>query len=622
MTGRRVVNKGSCLRIGLLGLSILLMLGGPAPAAEREGSFELGLFVGTTFLASELALPNEVQGGLRFGWNFHEAYELEFQWLHVDDNELESPDSTLIDCAVLFCGDPGRTFGLDSYMLRFLINPTNERRRFKPYVLFGAGLIEYTADPSLASSDEGEIDDVLASIGGGIRYRLSPHLSFRAEFETQYALSDSYHNESVNAGLSWNFGGGAPGDTDRDGVLDLVDHCPDTPRGALVDKHDGCPWDLDQDGIMEGLDKCPDTQGGWPVDESGCPLDSDGDAVPDGADDCVDTPMGAIVDERGCPLDSDGDAILDGLDRCPDTPKGAIVDPTDSPTAGCPNDSDEDGVADGVDQCAITPPGATVDERGCPSDTDGDRILDGLDQCPQTLEGAKIDRDGCPRVRLDKEEPQVLQNVKFLQGAELYPGTEAWIDLLIDALHYWSDVTVELGAYTDSSGTAEGNRQIARRRAEVLRDWIVQSGIDRNRLKTKGYGAVKFIADNDTEQGRDTNRRIEVKYLSGDLSIHEPPPPPPPVEEEPEAPEDEAATTEQPAAGAVEGAAAEQPEAAEEPAAAEEAAADTAHPNAGAEQAEEAEAPADEADGTDGETGEGAPEGTETESESPEPEED
>jgi OOP family OmpA-OmpF porin len=293
--------------------------------------------------------------------------------------------------------------------------------------------------------------------------------------------------------------------------------------------------------------------------------------------------MGAIVDERGCPLDSDGDAIFDGLDRCPDTPKGAIVDPTDSPTAGCPHDSDEDGVPDGVDQCAITPPGATVDERGCPSDTDGDRILDGLDQCPQTPEGAKIDRDGCPRVRLDTEEPQVLQNVKFLQGAELYPGT----------LHYWSDVTVELGAYTDSSGTAEGNRQIARRRAEVLREWIVQSGIDRNRLKTKGYGAVKFIADNDTEQGRDTNRRIEVKYLSGDLSIHEPPPPPPPVEEEPEAPED-----------------AEEPEA------------DTAQPNAGAEQAEEAEAPADEADGTDGETGEGAPEGTETESESPEPEED
>jgi opacity protein-like surface antigen len=613
MTGRWVVFKGSCSRIAFSSLSILLLLGSSARAQEtRQGSFELSLFAGTTFLASELALPNEVQGGLRFGWNFREAYELEFQWLRVDDSELEGPDSTLIDCPAAFCGDPSRTFQLNTYTLRFLINPTNERRRFKPYVVLGVGLNDFTADPSLASSDEGNVDDVIFAFGGGIRYRLSPHLSFRSEFELDYAMDDSYHNESVNVGLSWNFGGGSPADTDRDGVLDLVDRCPDTPRGALVDKHDGCPWDLDHDGIMEGLDKCADTQKGWPVDESGCPLDLDGDAVPDGADQCAETPLGAIVDEKGCPLDSDGDAILDGLDRCPDTPAGAIVDPTDSPTAGCPHDSDEDGVPDGVDQCAITPPGAIVDERGCPSDTDGDRILDGLDQCPETPEGAKIDRDGCPRVRLDKEEPQILQNVKFLRGTELYPGTEAWIQLLIDALHYWSDITIELGAYTDSTGTAEGNRQIARRRAEVLREWIVERGIDRNRLKVKGYGAVNYVADNETEQGRDTNRRIEVKYLAGDLSIHEPPPPPPPpptedAESEGEEPEAEA-DTEQPEADT------EQPEA------------DTGSDESGAEETEapgeeekpEGDAPAEEADAATDESQEVGPEETEPE---PEPEE-
>ncbi len=546
--------------IALVAVSLIPILAPcPALAEERKNSVEINLFGGTTFMASELALPNSAQYGARLGWNFTPVFAIEFQWLRADDDRLESADSTLIGGSVpVFNSDPNRTFGYDSYTLRFLINPGNERRRFKPYFVAGLGTLEITADPDLAPGEASFEDDVVFSIGGGIRHRLSPHMSFRAEFETQNASSESFHNESLNVGISWIFGGGSPEDSDRDGVLDLNDRCPDTPKGALIDKHDGCPWDLDQDGVLEGIDKCADTRRGWPVDEKGCPLDSDSDAVPDGTDDCSDTPRGAIVDDKGCPIDSDGDSILDGFDRCPDTPAGAIVDATDGDNPGCPHDSDDDGVVDGVDQCAITPPGATVDERGCPQDSDGDRILDGLDQCPETPEGGKIDRDGCPRVRLDLDEPQILLNVKFLRGTELYPGTEAWIMLLVDALHYWSDVTIELGVYTDSTGTKAGNLQVARRRAEVLREWLVERGIDRNRLQIKGYGAVKFIADNDTETGQRENRRVEVRYLQGDLDKHEPPPPPPPA---PTPEEQKAPTGEEPASGE----ASAEDEAAEEP---------------------------------------------------------
>ena len=56
------------------------------------------------------------------------------------------------------------------------------------------------------------------------------------------------------------------------------------------------------------------------------PMDSDGDGVTDDIDKCPDTPKGAAVDKYGCPLDSDGDGVLDYLDKCPGTPKGAIVD--------------------------------------------------------------------------------------------------------------------------------------------------------------------------------------------------------------------------------------------------------------------------------------------------------
>ncbi len=61
--------------------------------------------------------------------------------------------------------------------------------------------------------------------------------------------------------------------------------------------------DSDRDGIPDNLDKCPDTPIGVEVDESGCPrvqTDSDGDGVFDSTDECMCTPVGVIVDDRGC----------------------------------------------------------------------------------------------------------------------------------------------------------------------------------------------------------------------------------------------------------------------------------------------------------------------------------
>src|SRR5712692_798101 len=435
--------------LGLVGLGLLL-LASPCLAEERKGSWEVGFLFGNTFYAKEQQISNEAEQGVRIGWNFKPNAELEFQFLETRAASLESPSSTLIGDPTLFFGPSPPTFTSQVYSIRFVINPKNDRRRLKPYGVFGLGRILYAADPKLTSSQDGYKADLPWVFGGGFRQRLTGHMALRTEITTEYARGNNFHNEHLNLGLTWNFGAGPPADTDGDGILDIKDRCPDTPKGALVDKHDGCPWDLDGDGVMEGLDICPNTPRGWPVDEHGCPLDSDGDAVPDGADKCPDTPKGAIVNAQGCPLDSDGDQVVDGIDKCPDTPPHAIVDPPDSPTAGCPHDSDNDGVFDGIDECALTPPGATVDAKGCPSDSDGDRVLDGLDQCPDTPRGQKIDRDGCPRVRLDKPEPQILQNVKFLKGAELYPGADAWLALALDALTYWSDVIVEIGVYPDS----------------------------------------------------------------------------------------------------------------------------------------------------------------------------
>ena len=512
----------------------------PASAEERRHSIDASLLYGLTFYGNEHRIGNANEYGLRLGWNLTSSYEIEYQYRKSGDSEFQDDSSTLIADPFVFFLDLDRTWSSYTHSVRFLINPGNERRRFKPYVGAGLGITHFTPDPDLPNDQKGDTSAKLVTLLGGLRYRITPHIYALAEFEVEYAPVEIYHTEHFNVGLTFNFGGGKPGDSDGDGVLDLRDRCPDTPKGALVDqkddRYDGCPWDDDADGVMEGIDKCAATPRGWPVDETGCPLDTDGDAVPDGADKCADTPKGATVQPDGCPTDSDGDTVLDGIDKCPKTPKGALVDAPDRETAGCPHDTDNDGIVDGVDQCPLTPAGATVDAKGCPQDSDGDKVLDGIDQCPDTPPGSKFDREGCPRVRLDKAEPQILANVKFLKGAQLYPGTEAWIDLLIEAMNYWPAVVVELGVYTDSSGTPQGNRAVAQRRGEVLKAFLVERGIDPKRLVIKAYGAVNFIADNETEEGKDKNRRVEVKRLSGDLRKH-----PKPQREEPAAPETPAA---------------------------------------------------------------------------------
>jgi OOP family OmpA-OmpF porin len=64
----------------------------------------------------------------------------------------------------------------------------------------------------------------------------------------------------------------APVDSDGDGVVDGIDQCPGTPRGATVDAR-GCPSDSDGDGVLDGIDKCPNTPAGTKVDETGCPVE-------------------------------------------------------------------------------------------------------------------------------------------------------------------------------------------------------------------------------------------------------------------------------------------------------------------------------------------------------------
>jgi outer membrane protein OmpA-like peptidoglycan-associated protein len=83
--------------------------------------------------------------------------------------------------------------------------------------------------------------------------------------------------------------------------------------------------------------------------------------------------------------------------------------------------------------------------------------------------------------------------------------------------------TIYIEGYTDSSGPESYNLDLSQRRADAVRDFLIDSGISPNRIVTRGYGEADPVAANDTIAGRRENRRVEVivpregKRVAGDM---------------------------------------------------------------------------------------------------------
>ena len=235
-------------------------------------------------------------------------------------------------------------------------------------------------------------------------------------------------------------------------------------------------------------------------------VDSDGDGVNDDADKCPGTPAGTAVDSDGCslPQDDDHDGVTNDLDKCPGTPAGVKVDAT-----GCEPDSDGDGVTDGRDQCPNTPAGAKVDEKGCELDGDGDGVVDRQDKCPDTPKGDRVDAVGCSF----KEEIK-LPGVVFETGkADLLPESLPVLEGAIATLKRYPELNIEVAGHTDSRGSDALNMSLSARRAETVLKYLHDGGVQ-NALTSRGYGERQPIASNNTDEGRQANRRVVLRVLN------------------------------------------------------------------------------------------------------------
>ncbi|MFK8016018.1 MAG: OmpA family protein, partial [Gammaproteobacteria bacterium] len=187
--------------------------------------------------------------------------------------------------------------------------------------------------------------------------------------------------------------------------------------------------------------------------------------------------------------------------------EAAAPTPAPEPPPARIADGDYDQIPDADDRCPSTPRGEPVDATGCVPDTDGDRVADRLDACPGTATGVSVDATGCPE-SLDYDWP----TVRFAYKSDnLTPDSANKLDAAALWLLDHPSVTVELVGHTDTVGGHAYNQPLSARRAAQVLQYLVDRGVPRARLSSIGYGQRQPIADNQTEQGRALNRRVELR---------------------------------------------------------------------------------------------------------------
>jgi outer membrane protein OmpA-like peptidoglycan-associated protein/Tfp pilus assembly protein PilF len=115
---------------------------------------------------------------------------------------------------------------------------------------------------------------------------------------------------------------------------------------------------------------------------------------------------------------------------------------------------------------------------------------------------------------IEKGEVLTLRNIFFaFDSYEILPESNAELNYLLDVLKQNPNIRVEVSGHTDNLGSDDYNLKLSSQRAKAVVDYLIQHGIESERLEWVGFGESKPVAPNTTEEGRALNRRTEVRIL-------------------------------------------------------------------------------------------------------------
>ncbi|WP_293309329.1 OmpA family protein [Pedobacter sp. UBA5917] len=148
-------------------------------------------------------------------------------------------------------------------------------------------------------------------------------------------------------------------------------------------------------------------------------------------------------------------------------------------------------------------------------DTDGDGVADQFDKCPGTPAGTAVDGSGCPLPKAPEPTAATgtvsgFEKIGFdFNSSVLKTESYPTLDKLSSVLRE-NGGKVTVNGYASSEGTAAYNLKLSKDRANSVKTYLVNSGVNASQVATKGNGEANPIASNDTEEGRIQNRRVET----------------------------------------------------------------------------------------------------------------
>lgn len=125
-----------------------------------------------------------------------------------------------------------------------------------------------------------------------------------------------------------------------------------------------------------------------------------------------------------------------------------------------------------------------------------------------------------PPVAIAGDKIELDRTIQFQKGkAVLVEDSRALLDDVVKLLEEHPELLrIRIEGHTDSVGRDRANKKLSDKRANAVKQYLIKAGINKQRLVAKGYGETKPVADNDTEEGRFKNRRVDLTILKSDES--------------------------------------------------------------------------------------------------------
>ncbi|RCK72603.1 MAG: Calcium-binding acidic-repeat protein precursor (ARP) [Ignavibacteriae bacterium] len=484
----------------ILGVIFLLLMNNQIFAQDSENPLAVGFQLHGLLPLNEFTYDD----GIKFNHGLKTSYIVNNIWRYYLSPNLQSEFSIGFG---KYAGldDDGYYYGTNIIPIdaKLLLN-IFKKENTNTYLYAGIGALNYSVKfPPMVPSPK-SIDKkgwtLLFPVGIGITQKLNDYLSLDFKLGGAYTNTDNLNYYKL----------GDP----RDAYLNLG-------IGIIFTRSDE-NTDKDNDGLTKKEEKSigtdpnnPDTDGDGLNDGEEInkyktnPLnkDSDKDGLKDGEE---------VTKYKTDPLqaDTDNDGLQDGDEvnkyrtdpLVSDTDKDGLKDGeevTKYRTDPLVSDTDNDGLKDGEE--------VTIHKTDpLKSDTDGGSVSDGNEVANKTNPLDPKDDVKKEEIKVEPGKAIVLEGIVFKTGsAEITPESEEILEKAYNTLSQNPEIEVEIHGHTDDIGKSTYNMKLSQRRADSVKEYLVQKGIDPARIKTKGFGSTKPIVPNDSPENRQKNRRIE-----------------------------------------------------------------------------------------------------------------